>query len=92
MRHWLAEPLHLRCVGTPQKIDEINGNSSELNTPYLDGCPIQSPDRLSLYMASNRPRYVGDTRTDLDMGRAPQEQARALRRSAERRFARQLDG
>ena len=53
--------------GPPQKVDEINGNSSELNTPYLDGCPIQSPDGLSLYMASNRPRYVGDTRTDLDI-------------------------
>jgi len=38
-----------------QKVDTINGNSSELNTPSLDGCPIQSPDGLSLYMASNRP-------------------------------------
>ena len=58
---------HTGAWGPPQKIDEINGNSSELNTPYLDGCPIQSPDGLSLYMASNRPRYVGDTRTDLDI-------------------------
>jgi hypothetical protein len=38
-----------------QKIDDMAGNSSELNTPALDGCPIQSPDGLSLYMASNRP-------------------------------------
>jgi len=38
-----------------QKIDEIGGNSAELNTTSLDGCPIQSPDGLSLYMASNRP-------------------------------------
>jgi WD40-like Beta Propeller Repeat len=53
--------------GPPQKVDEINGNSSELNTAYLDGCPIESPDGLSLYMASNRPRYIGDTRTDLDI-------------------------
>lgn len=37
-----------------QKIDEIAGNSSELNTPLVDGCPIQSPDGLSLDMASNR--------------------------------------
>jgi hypothetical protein len=50
-----------------QKIDEIAGNNSELNTAALDGCPIQSPDGLSLYMASNRPRFVGDTRTDLDI-------------------------
>lgn len=42
-------------------------NSSELNTPYLDGCPIQAPDGLSLYLASNRPRFAGDTRTDLDI-------------------------
>jgi hypothetical protein len=37
-----------------QKIDTVGGNSSELNTPSLDGCPIQAPDGLSLYMASNR--------------------------------------
>lgn len=40
---------------TAQKIDEVAGNSTELNTPSLDGCPIQSPDGLSLYVASNRP-------------------------------------
>ena len=44
---------------TAQKIDEIGGNSSELNTPSLDGCPIQSPDGLSLYIASNRPGGKG---------------------------------
>ena len=38
-----------------QKIDTIGGHSSEVNTPSLDGCPIQSPDGLSLYLASNRP-------------------------------------
>jgi hypothetical protein len=38
-----------------QKIDMINGNSSEINTTSVDGCPIQSPDGLSLYLASNRP-------------------------------------
>ncbi len=35
--------------------ESIPGTSSELNTASLDGCPIQSPDGLSLYMASNRP-------------------------------------
>jgi hypothetical protein len=44
---------------TAQKIDEIPGNSSELNTPLMDGCPIQSPDGLSLYMASTRPGGLG---------------------------------
>jgi WD40-like Beta Propeller Repeat len=38
-----------------QKLDEIAGNSSDVNTASLDGCPIQSPDGLSLYVASNRP-------------------------------------
>lgn len=38
-----------------------------LNTPYLDGCPIQSPDGESLYMASTRPRFQGDSRTDIDI-------------------------
>lgn len=42
-----------------QKLDEIDGNNSELNTPFLDGCPIQSPDGLSFYMASNRPGGLG---------------------------------
>jgi hypothetical protein len=42
-----------------QKIDEIAGNSSELNTPDMDGCPIQSPDGLSLYLASTRPGGIG---------------------------------
>jgi WD40-like Beta Propeller Repeat len=41
--------------GTAQKIDEIAGNSPELNTTSLDGCPILSPDGRSLFMASNRP-------------------------------------
>jgi Tol biopolymer transport system component len=43
----------------PQKIDEIAGNSTELNTSSLDGCPILSPDGRSLYMASNRPGGAG---------------------------------
>jgi hypothetical protein len=47
--------------------EQLPGTSSDLNTPFLDGCPIQSPNGLSLYMASNRPRFAGDTRTDLDI-------------------------
>lgn len=52
---------------TAGKIDAIAGNSTELNTPSLDGCPILSPDGTKLFMASNRPRFAGDTRTDLDI-------------------------
>jgi hypothetical protein len=54
-----AHAMHFSAWGPAQKIDEIAGNSPELNTPYLDGCPIQSPDGLALYMASNRPGGQG---------------------------------
>lgn len=50
---------HVSVWSTAQKIDETGGNSPDLNTPLLDGCPIQSPDGLSLYMASNRPGGKG---------------------------------
>jgi hypothetical protein len=50
---------HFTAWSAAQKIDEIGGNSSELNTTSLDGCPIQSPDGLSLFMATNRPGGLG---------------------------------
>jgi hypothetical protein len=45
--------------GASAKIDEIGGNHADLNTPSVDGCPIQSPDGLRLYLASNRPGGLG---------------------------------
>jgi hypothetical protein len=54
-----AQATNFAAWGGAQKIDEIAGNSSELNTPFIDGCPIQSPDGLSLYIASTRPGGVG---------------------------------
>ena len=63
----VASAMQFSSWGTAQKIDEIAGNSTELNTASVDGCPIQSPDGLSLYLASTRPRFTGDTRTDLDI-------------------------
>jgi hypothetical protein len=62
-----APGANFSAWGTAEKLDEIGGNSSEVNTPFQDGCPIQSPDGLRLYMATNRPRFAGDTRTDLDI-------------------------
>jgi len=50
---------HYGSWTTAQKIDEINGNDPDLNTPSQDGCPIQSPDGLKLYMATNRPGGKG---------------------------------
>jgi WD40-like Beta Propeller Repeat len=54
-----ASAMHFSSWNEAQKIDEMAGNSTELNTSSLDGCPIQSPDGLSLYMASNRPGGQG---------------------------------
>jgi hypothetical protein len=50
-----AAGAQLSGFGASQKIDEIAGNHADLNTASLDGCPIQSPDGLSFYVASNRP-------------------------------------
>jgi hypothetical protein len=47
--------------------ESLPGTSDLLNTEFNDGCPIQAPSGLSLYMASNRKRFVGDPRTDLDI-------------------------
>ena len=55
----VAQAVNFSAWAPAQKIDEIAGNSSELNTPFLDGCPILSPDGRSLYMASNRPGGLG---------------------------------
>ena len=73
----VAQATHFSAWGTAQKIDEVGGNSSELNTQFQDGCPIQSPDGLSLYLASNRPRFAGDTRTDLDIWVAHRQSRKA---------------
>jgi hypothetical protein len=50
-----AAAAQVSAWSASQKLDEIAGNHADLNTPSLDGCPIQSPDGLSLYLASNRP-------------------------------------
>jgi hypothetical protein len=54
-----ASAMHFSPWSTAQKIDEIAGNHADVNTAFVDGCPIQSPDGLSLYMASNRPGGKG---------------------------------
>jgi hypothetical protein len=50
---------HFSAWSAAQKIDEIAGNHADLNTAFLDGCPIASPDGLSLFIASNRPGGKG---------------------------------
>lgn len=41
-------------------LESIPGSSSEVNTAFLDGCPILSRNGLQLYMASNRPGGFGN--------------------------------
>lgn len=54
-----ASAQHFSDWGPPVNAESIPGTSSELNTPFNDGCPYQSPDGLTLYMASNRPGGFG---------------------------------
>ena len=43
----------------PQSLESLPGSDSQVNTAFVDGCPIQSPDGLSLYMATTRPGGLG---------------------------------
>jgi hypothetical protein len=54
-----AHALELSPWTTAVNAESVLGTSVELNTDAQDGCPIQSPDRLSLYMASTRPGGKG---------------------------------
>jgi WD40-like Beta Propeller Repeat len=54
-----ASAMDFSAWPVAQKIDEIAGNHPDLNTAFTDGCPIQSPDGLGLYLASNRPGGKG---------------------------------
>jgi hypothetical protein len=55
----VASAMHFTPWGTPVNAESVAGTSTELNTPFNDGCPIQSPEGLSLYMATNRPGGLG---------------------------------
>ncbi len=52
--------------GAPVRVESIPGTSPDFNYDGLDGCPIESPDGLSFYMASDRPGGLGG----LDIWRA----------------------
>lgn len=45
--------------GSAVNAENLPGTSLELNTAAVDGCPIESPDGLSLYMASSRTGGLG---------------------------------
>jgi Tol biopolymer transport system component len=57
-----AGPAAARSFGewsAARSLESLPGSSSEVNTSALEGCPIQAPDGLSLYMASTRPGGLG---------------------------------
>lgn len=57
-----ASPVAAKSFGawsTAVPLESLAGSSSDVNTAYVDGCPIQSPDGLRLYMASTRPGGYG---------------------------------
>jgi len=55
----IAAAMQFSPWGAAVNVESLAGTSNEFNTPYLDGCPIQAPDGLSFYMASNRPGGMG---------------------------------
>ena len=69
-----AHGARLADWGPAASVESLPGSSREVNTEFLDGCPIQSPDGSRLYMASNRPGGAGGidiwvaTRTDPTSG------------------------
>ncbi|HWQ24663.1 MAG TPA: hypothetical protein VNK94_11215 [Gaiellaceae bacterium] len=56
----VAAAMHFTAWG-PVVVAEPAGTNS-VNTAAHDGCPIESPDGLSLFIASNRDGYTGSTR------------------------------
>lgn len=64
----LATTLYAKSFGdfsTP--VSAEIGSDPSLNTAFNDGCPILSPDGLSLYMATTRPESAADTVLDLNI-------------------------
>jgi len=55
----VAAAAQYSAWGLAVNVESIAGTSSEFNTSFNDGCPIQSPDGLSFFMATNRPGGLG---------------------------------
>jgi hypothetical protein len=54
-----AVAAHYSAWAIAVSAESLPGTSTELNTASNDGCPIESPDGLSLYTATNRPGGQG---------------------------------
>ena len=55
----LVSAKHFGGWGAAGSAESLPGTSSELNTTFNEGYPIQSPDGLSLYIVSDRPGGSG---------------------------------
>jgi hypothetical protein len=55
----IASAKHFSEWGSPVNAEAVTGASAEVNTSRNDGCPIESPDGRSLYIASNRAGGLG---------------------------------
>ena len=55
----VAGAAEFSAWGPPANVETMPGSASDVNTQYLDGCPIQAPNGLSLYMATTRPGGEG---------------------------------
>ena len=62
----LVSAKHFGDWGAPVNVESIPGTSSELNTTFNEGYPMESPDGLSLYIASDRqPGGIGASGLDI---------------------------
>jgi hypothetical protein len=52
-----AYAMSISVWGQAQLVTDVG-----VNTAFGDGCPVESPDGLTLYIASNRDGYTGTTR------------------------------
>ena len=55
----IVSAKHFGPWGAAIDLESIPGTNPNLNTSANDGCPYQSPDGLTLYMASNRAGSLG---------------------------------
>jgi hypothetical protein len=61
--------------GTAVSAESPPGTSSELNTSFNDGCPIEGPDGRTLYTATTRPGAVGGGGIDIWVATRPNTSA-----------------
>ncbi|HEV2131590.1 MAG TPA: hypothetical protein VGR27_10835, partial [Longimicrobiaceae bacterium] len=65
---WTIDLSHHSAWSSAMSIEDAPPGAHEnFNTEFLDGCPFISQDGKMFFMASTRPRYAGDPRTDIDI-------------------------